>query len=592
MRSGPSATILRQIERLVGGEALAGLSEGQLLDRFLSRHDERAFEALIVRHGPMVLGVCRRTLRDLADVEDAFQATFLILMKKAGVIRDRDQLGPWLYGVAHRVAVRARARATRRHAKEQSGAVVEHTFMESFRAVDQREIRAVLDDELSRLPEKFRSPIVLCYLEGLTHDEAAARLHCRVGTIRSRMATARDRLRYQLARRGVATSVAFVATVLAREASATTLPRALIKSTVRNAVVFATADGAAAGLVSTSVGLLLRGVLRTMSLSHRTAAATALLSVLVLTGGAVVVARQDREPFEDPRSIPTLSQKDAIAKKSESPAESHAGRVNGPSQAKEQSARPIEVYSAVEGSPRIIRLVPNGSRVKKGDVICELDSAAILDELTTKKIATRKAEAELMQAKLTVEVLNIDLSESLRGFYQDVACPLQIDSGDRDVVKANAELKLAKERLELAKNDAPADLLAVEISFAQEGVLRAKIAVYDASKSVDPPPALNLDTTFPRPIAVVRREFAKAEVDLKVKDERFKADRNQEDKLKDQVRKCQITAPTAGVLTYAKRPPERLPAARSSWGLAYTSGSSSSRSIRTDLRPRSPSEHR
>ena len=154
-----------------------------MLERFVTSRDETAFEALVARFGPMVLGVCRRSLDNPQDVDDAFQATFLILVKKARSIRDGDRLGPWLYGVAYKVASRARAQSWHRLRRERSHA--EEAAVVMPLESERNEWNALLDEELNRLPEKYRAPIVLCHLEGQTHDEAAARLRCPVGTVRS-----------------------------------------------------------------------------------------------------------------------------------------------------------------------------------------------------------------------------------------------------------------------------------------------------------------------------------------------------------------------------------------------------------------------
>ncbi|MBY0397513.1 MAG: RNA polymerase subunit sigma-70, partial [Thermoleophilia bacterium] len=154
------------IERVYDGATVAGLSEGQLLDRFVRRGDPVAFEAIVARHGPMVLGVCRRFLRDPNDVDDAFQATFLVLVRKAGSLRRRELLGNWLYGVALRVAKRARAAASARPEPDGFEALV---APEAPEAMD-----PAVFEEVGHLPDKYRAPVVLCYLEGLTHDEAAA----------------------------------------------------------------------------------------------------------------------------------------------------------------------------------------------------------------------------------------------------------------------------------------------------------------------------------------------------------------------------------------------------------------------------------
>ena len=187
-----TGTVLKELGRAFNQGTISGLSEGNLLERFVSHRDEAAFSALVARHGPMVLGVCRRLLRDESDVDDAFQATFLVLVRRAGAIRRRELVGHWLFGVAHRVAVRARAVAARRHLHEPTGLEIEEMDSQAKCHADEAfELRMIVGEELARLPETLRSPVVLCYLEGLTHDEAARKLHWPVGTVRSRMARAR-----------------------------------------------------------------------------------------------------------------------------------------------------------------------------------------------------------------------------------------------------------------------------------------------------------------------------------------------------------------------------------------------------------------
>ena len=202
MTSGRYGLAWREIGRLFGGESASGLGAGPLLERFAADRDSAAFEALVGRHGPMVLATCRRMLPDPHDADDAFQATFLVLARKAGSIRDPDRLGPWLHGVARRVAARSRALAGRRRSVERPGG--DEPMDTSPDALEGAEVREVLDEELARLPEKYRAPLVLCYLDGLTHDEAAEALRWPVGTVRSRLAGGRDRLRDRLTRRGLA----------------------------------------------------------------------------------------------------------------------------------------------------------------------------------------------------------------------------------------------------------------------------------------------------------------------------------------------------------------------------------------------------
>ena len=213
--NGLKSGVVHQVERLFGQGTVTGLSEEQLLDRFATDRDESAFEALVERHGPMVLGVCRQFLRDPNDVDDAFQATFLVLVRKAGSLRQKELLGNWLYGVASRVALRSRSVGIRRQTRFALAEQVEELAGDggSSRSEPVSEVvlrdeeRPLVHEEVSRLPGKYRTPIVLCYFEGLTHDQAAARLGCPVGTVKGRLSRARDLLRTRLSRRGVAISV-------------------------------------------------------------------------------------------------------------------------------------------------------------------------------------------------------------------------------------------------------------------------------------------------------------------------------------------------------------------------------------------------
>src|SRR5579859_3426181 len=175
--------VMRQLRRWLGGSA--ELPDQQLLERFVLGQDEEAFAELVNRHGPMVLGVCRRVLGNAMDADDAFQATFMTLARKAGTIRRRGSAGPWLHGVARRISLRARARATRRAVVEQEAA--RQATLPEPADPSWREVCDVLDAEVHRLPERLRAPLVLCYLEGNTRDEAAASLGWSLGTLKRRL---------------------------------------------------------------------------------------------------------------------------------------------------------------------------------------------------------------------------------------------------------------------------------------------------------------------------------------------------------------------------------------------------------------------
>ncbi len=286
MAHGDEGAVLRQVRRLFGTGTVAGLAEGPLLDRFVSRGDEAAFEALVARHGPMVLGVCRQMLRDPNDVDDAFQATFLVLVRRAGSIRRRDRLGPWLHGVAYRVSTRARRLSAARRSLADDVADVPRPC-----EAERSERAEALHEEVARLPEPYRAPIVLCYLEGLTHDEAAARLGWPVGTVRGRLARARDRLRDRLARRGQAPAEGPAAMVALLDGVRATVPARLAEATIRTATGKATA-----GLLSSHVLVLAEGVMQAMLFSKLKLIATALVTVAVVAAGTGVLAYQGRGP--------------------------------------------------------------------------------------------------------------------------------------------------------------------------------------------------------------------------------------------------------------------------------------------------------
>ncbi len=279
MATGRTDGLMRQLRRaaLLGGGG--SLTDRQLLGRFLCSHDETAFEALMQRHGPMVLGVCRRVLGNSHDAEDAFQATFLVLVRKAEGIRRPDSLGNWLYGVAYRTALEARAAAARRRKKERQAAdMAGHRVSQGDAG---GELREVLDHELARLPDAYRTVVVLCDLEGKPQREAARLLGCPEGTVASRLSRARKLLASRLARRGFA---------LARPALTAPVPPALAGSTLKAAAAVAAGQAAAAGAVSISVISLTEGVLKAMFLTKLKGMVPAVLAAGVLVGGLTVAA--------------------------------------------------------------------------------------------------------------------------------------------------------------------------------------------------------------------------------------------------------------------------------------------------------------
>ena len=262
MATGQLNAVLCYLRRAVL-PAEGNTSDGQLLQRFLATRDETAFEALLRRHGRMVLSVCRRILSNLADAEDAFQASFVVLVRKAATVAGHASLGGWLHGVAYRTALKARATRARQLAKEKQMARPEAVCDQGS---PWSELRPIIDEELGRLPDKYREPIILCDLEGQTRKAAAQRLGCCEGTLSGRLARARVILAKRLAQRGLALSGGAMAVTLAANAATAALPVPLVSSTVKAAALVA-AGHAVAGAFPASVAALTEGVLKTMSMS-------------------------------------------------------------------------------------------------------------------------------------------------------------------------------------------------------------------------------------------------------------------------------------------------------------------------------------
>jgi RNA polymerase sigma factor (sigma-70 family) len=223
--------VVEHIRRSASVDAFGGLTDAELLARYAGQREEAAFEAIVRRHGPLVLGVCRRILGDTHSADDAFQATFLILARKAGAIRNAESVASWLHGVARRVATRARESGRTRRWYERRWR--RSPVMDALHEVVWRDVGAIIDEEIQRLPERVRAPFVLCYLEGATNDAAARTLGCPTGTILSRLSKARDLLRSRLTRRGLALSAGFLTTT--PTGAAVTVPFGLadaVRSTV------------------------------------------------------------------------------------------------------------------------------------------------------------------------------------------------------------------------------------------------------------------------------------------------------------------------------------------------------------------------
>jgi RNA polymerase sigma factor (sigma-70 family) len=282
MARGQLGLVVQHLRRLFAAPPDDDRCDARLLERFAQAREEAAFTALVERHGPLVLGVCRRVLGNEHDAEDAFQATFLVLARKAGSIRRAEALGGWLYEVAYRISLKAQAAAARR--REHERRAPEMTRPETPPEKIREDLRPVLDEELHRLPERYRRLLVLCDLQGRTHQEAAREVGIPPGSLSRHLGRARELLRERLVRRGITLSTALLVALLLKEAAAP-VPAALVAPTVVAALAFTGGRGAA-GNVSAAAAALAEGALHAMVLTRAKLA----LVVLLLTGLAVTAA--------------------------------------------------------------------------------------------------------------------------------------------------------------------------------------------------------------------------------------------------------------------------------------------------------------
>ncbi|HEV3144719.1 MAG TPA: RNA polymerase sigma factor [Gemmataceae bacterium] len=309
MATADAALFLRQLARGMAAETWRDLSDRQLVEHYLARRDDSLFEAILHRHGPMVYRVCWRVLEQAQDVEDAFQATFLLLAQRLRTIRKRDSLASWLHGVAQRVSMKARARRAALHRHEMNARVAEKGVAED---ASWRDLRAVLDEELEHLPEKWRLPLVLCYLEGQTQDEAAARAGWSKNTLRRRLEDARDALGRRLKRRGVLISGALAGVLVSECATSGAASAGLVSATVEAASACSAGQANLASLVPANVATLVEGVTTSMSATKLKMVMVVSVCAMTLSGlGVGFFGRQvpAAEPQQEKVQPPTAPDK-------------------------------------------------------------------------------------------------------------------------------------------------------------------------------------------------------------------------------------------------------------------------------------------
>jgi len=448
--------MVRYLRQLAVSGQGDGASDAELLERYVRNRDEAAFELLVWRHGALVFNVCRRILSCPQDAEDAFQATFLTLVRKAGSISRRGSVAAWLYKVAYRVALEARQRTRKTTAMEKSGGE-----MLAVQPADDplwSDVRAILDEELNRLPERLRRPIVLCYLEGKSNAEAARELGCRLGTIYSRLSRGRELLRRRLQRRGVTLPVAALTTTLAAGAVESAPAIALVRAAARAA--FAFADPSASAAVSPRVATLAEGVLRTMFVTKLKIAVVMVLVIGVAVGGVLTQAGtanpQAEAKADDPPPKPVGGEKkDAqpIAVKVVKPKKGGLPlMVDRPAEV--VAAQHQEIVPLVSGTIKEVR-VDIGDRVKKGQVLLVLDAPLLAKEVQEAEAALELAHAQVDEAKPTV-------AEAERLVQSALADTSKL-------VRAKASLKATEAKRKLAQ-------VALDKARIQEGFTQLKAA--------------------------------------------------------------------------------------------------------------------
>lgn len=356
-----------------------GLTDGQLLGLFVDQRDQAAFAALVKKHGPMVWGVCRRLLLE-HDAEDAFQATFLVLVRRAGSVKPREMVGNWLYGVAHQTALKARAMVAKRKGRERQ--VTEMPEPATTGNDLWNDLRPLIDQELSRLPDKLRAVIILCDLEGKTRKEAARQLRCPEGTVASRLNQARTMLAKRLARLGLPVSGGALATVLSQKAASAFVPPLIVSSTIKAATLLAAGQTMTAGLVSSKVIALSEGVVKAMMLSKAKIGMMALLVVATAGAGGgglfyysqAATAEQSSKPVAHP---PSKSLKNASKPEP---------RMKEPATVSEYSLLPVrtELQRLILGNEAVGHVYLDGDKIINGTTV---DSAGIDLERLRKELS-------------------------------------------------------------------------------------------------------------------------------------------------------------------------------------------------------------
>jgi RND family efflux transporter MFP subunit len=434
---------------------LAGVPDAQLIERFVAARDEAAFELLLWRHGPMVLGVCRRVLRNEADAEDAFQATFLVLARKAASIGRREAVGGWLARVAYRVALRIRADVAKRAAGELPALSAPEPAWD--------DLGEVVDAEINRLPARMRAAFVLCCLEGRSAEEAARELGCAVGTVSSRLTRARERLRRALTRRGLAPE---------GEQLVVPVPAALVVRALRGVA------GVPGALSARAVGYA-EGVLRAMFLTRlKVACLFVLLAGALALGGAM--AAQALDAPEAPKDEPAQAKAPAAPKNVVKPLPGGLPQ-RFENQCTFEAFEQQEVFAPAAGTVKDLS-VALGDRVKAGKLLFRIDAPQLTFAVKEAELALRLAKAEVEEAEGKIRIAEGELKtvlDMVRGTSEPsqlVKLNAEARTKEADIARSKLALAAAKIKVEapaLALEKAKYDLSQTEVRAAFDGVVTA-----------------------------------------------------------------------------------------------------------------------
>ena len=555
MECDQNAALVHELKTLFNVGVVRDLTDGQLLERFATDRGEAAelaFAVLVERHGPMVLRVCRSVLSGEFESDDAFQATFLVLVQKARGLWVRDSLGPWLHQVAFRTASRARLSAARRRRHEAHAAATRpeaHT-------VKTAELDDLLHEEIEMLPARYRAPVVLCDLEGCSHQQAARHLGWPVGTVKSRQARGREKLRDRLRRHGLAPSVALLGSGSPFAGANPVVSPALVEATTRSIVQFVTCQSA----VKATTLSLVHEVLKAMSMTRWAKTGSVLLMLGATVSGAGIYAQRQAPEAR------LNGTKGAEAARAADPLTFRVtpGKLDLTilERGQLESARNQDVYSSVEGGTTIIQIVPDGKFVKKGETICELDSAALRDRLTNAQIATQSANAECQTAAAAREDAELAVRVYIEGIYRH-----ELNVVKRDVTLAESAIQKAERQLDRARRArqrlgdllaarngaaAPSDVLTeLEIedhADASEQTLAREKAALELAKSRQ---ELLEMYTKDKTIKSLTVDVERKRLDELAKRARSQLEQSKEKKLERQIAACKIIAPGDGTIVYA-----------------------------------------